>query len=213
MPNSSNEIALSSGKKTISPQDVMEALKDCEFEDFLDRLHQELRSMYCRHDHLKVVTSIHLPHLRTKIYVEYSDIQCNKRNTYRRKVKEEKQAASQLEGDQAAAEGDTSIATNGELEHAEGDDADRPIKKLKADDGTAVDPDTTGLDDEDMEDEVDDVPDGDDQADDEGDDEVEDEMEDEEDEEPAEVAREADDEVAVGGMRDEALDDPGSESD
>lgn len=42
---SSNEIAQSSGKKTISPQDVMEAMKDCEFEDFLDRLHQELRSM------------------------------------------------------------------------------------------------------------------------------------------------------------------------
>jgi len=44
---SSNENAHSSGKKTISPQDVIAALKDAEFEDFIPRLEGELKSTFC----------------------------------------------------------------------------------------------------------------------------------------------------------------------
>lgn len=51
---SSNELAQSSGKKTIQPQDVMSCIKDAELEHFLPRLEAELQStctepfMYCR---------------------------------------------------------------------------------------------------------------------------------------------------------------------
>ena len=41
---SANESAQQSGKKTISPQDVMAAMKDCEFDDFQPRLEAELKS-------------------------------------------------------------------------------------------------------------------------------------------------------------------------
>jgi hypothetical protein len=41
---SSNENARLSNKKTISPQDVMSALKDAELEEFLPRLEAELKS-------------------------------------------------------------------------------------------------------------------------------------------------------------------------
>ena len=43
---SSNENAQSGGKKTIAPQDVFNALKDCEFEDFIPRLEAELKSTF-----------------------------------------------------------------------------------------------------------------------------------------------------------------------
>lgn len=150
-------------------------------------------------------------------YTEYSDIQNNKRNTYRRKVKEEKQAASQLEGDQTAAEGELSEVTNGAVNgHVDVDDEDRPVKKFKGEDGSAMALDADDLEDEDMEDDHDDAGDEDDPADGEEEDGVDDEPEDEEDEEEepsGHVELIDDDEVAVGGMRDEALDDPGSESD
>lgn len=45
MSTSANENAQSSGKKTIMPPDVVAALKDAEFEDFLPRLEAELKSM------------------------------------------------------------------------------------------------------------------------------------------------------------------------
>ena len=153
------------------------------------------------------------------IYIEYTDIQCNKRNTYRRKVKEEKQANAQLDGDQGPTEGDMVEGMNGAVNgHANGDDEDRPLKKIKGEDGTAFVADVDELDDEDMDDtqdagldEEEDHP-ADDEED-EGDDEGEDEED--EDEDPSEKVVDADpeDEVAVGGMRDEALDDPDSESD
>ena len=116
--------------------------------------------------------------------------------------------------------------TNGAMNgHAEGDDEDRPMKKLKADDGSAVALDADGMDDEDMGDDQDDIlEDGDDQAaddyEDEGDD-VVDEEDDVEEETHSQIVNafvetpsdgETDDEVELGGMRDEALDDPGSES-
>lgn len=43
---SSSENAQSNGKKTIVPQDVINALKDAEFESFLPRVEAELKSMW-----------------------------------------------------------------------------------------------------------------------------------------------------------------------
>lgn len=110
--------------------------------------------------------------------------------------------------------------------HAEEGDEDRLVKKFKAEDGSAVAPDADGMDDEGMGDDQDDtLEDGDDQAADEDEDEGDEGVDDEDDveEETHEQIVNAfvetpsdgdtDEEVAVGGMRDEALDDPGSESD
>lgn len=87
---------------------------------------------------------------------EYNEVQCDKRNTYRRKVKEEKAAAAAAAsgGEQQSPETrkDSEKAgvtaeqpsvdgtTNG---HIDSDEMDRPIKKLKGDDGQAMihDPD------------------------------------------------------------------------
>ena len=49
---SSNDLARMSNKKTISPQDVMSALKDAELEGFLPRLEAELKSMFHHSSHL-----------------------------------------------------------------------------------------------------------------------------------------------------------------
>ena len=160
-----------------------------------------------------------IPRHDANVYVEYSDIQNNKRNTYRRKVKEEKQANAQLDDDQAPREGEAVEGMNGAVNgHANGDDEDRPVKKFKGEDGSALAPDVDGLDDEDMDDTQDAGPDDEedhavDDDEDEGDDEAEDE--DDEDEDPSEnvIHPDPNDEVAVGSMRDEALDDPDSESD
>ena len=160
-----------------------------------------------------------IPRHDANVYVEYSDIQNNKRNTYRRKVKEEKQANAQLDDDQAPREGEAVEGMNGAVNgHANGDDEDRPVKKFKGEDGSALAPDVDELDDEDMDDTQDAGPDDEedhavDDDEDEGDDEAEDE--DDEDEDPSEnvIHPDPNDEVAVGSMRDEALDDPDSESD
>ena len=45
--HSANESVQSSGKKTITPQDMMAALKDCEFAEFLPRVESELHSPSC----------------------------------------------------------------------------------------------------------------------------------------------------------------------
>lgn len=102
--------------------------------------------------------------------------------------------------------------------HADVDEEGRPVKKFKAEDGSAMemgadwlnDPDDTMDDDQDGADDAEDQTLEDDE--DEGDDDVEDEEDDQEDE-SENVVGDAEDEVAVGGVRDEALDDPGSDSD
>ncbi|KAF2452423.1 histone-fold-containing protein, partial [Lineolata rhizophorae] len=63
-----NENASRTGKKTIQPRDVIEAINELEFEPFLPRLEAEAE--------------------------KYNAIQCDKRNTYRRRVREEKAAAA-----------------------------------------------------------------------------------------------------------------------
>ncbi|KAL8835302.1 MAG: hypothetical protein Q9170_003388 [Blastenia crenularia] len=57
-----NEITLSTSRKTISPNAVLEALAECEFADFLPRVEAELK--------------------------RFNEIATGKRNEYRRKVKE-----------------------------------------------------------------------------------------------------------------------------
>ncbi|KAI9782960.1 MAG: hypothetical protein M1839_004435 [Geoglossum umbratile] len=59
--NSANENALRAHKRTIQPKDVLDALSDLEFEGFLPRLEAEL--------------------------ARYTEIQTDKRNTYRNKIK------------------------------------------------------------------------------------------------------------------------------
>ncbi|KAL1638798.1 hypothetical protein SLS58_008612 [Diplodia intermedia] len=71
-----SDIAARQNKKTIQPKDVLDALKELEFDMFIDRTNNELN--------------------------KYQEIQCTKRNTYRRRVKDEKRAA---EGGTAAAAG------------------------------------------------------------------------------------------------------------
>lgn len=89
---------------------------------------------------------------------EYNEVQCDKRNTYRRKVKEEKAAAAAVvDGDDISKDGNPMEATNGIVNGHDGaDDEDRPAKKLKAEDGSAIAPDVDGLEDDDMHDDQDD---------------------------------------------------------
>ncbi|KAK5114881.1 hypothetical protein LTR62_002039 [Meristemomyces frigidus] len=159
--SNANENTQNAGKKTVMPPDVVAALKDAEFESFLPRLEAELK--------------------------KYNDTQCDKRNNYRRKVKEDKasKAPPALDG-----EGNANDETEGEQQniivspaangvsngHASMDDTDRPTKKLKGDAGVAVPPDQNNLDEEDMDDTngADEADDQDDEVDD--DDEAEDEV-------------------------------------
>ncbi|KAK5134980.1 hypothetical protein LTR08_005932 [Meristemomyces frigidus] len=186
--SNANENAQASGKKTIMPPDVVAALKDAEFEDFLPRLEAELK--------------------------KYNDVQCDKRNTYRRKVKEDKKVEEPIKGDgtEAPKDAETAEVTNGVNGHAQADDAERPAKKLKADAGHAVPTDGDGLRDADMEDEGDaeEVVDGDGEEADESDEAEEDGEDDEEGQD--ETMEEPVDEVEDRReSRDEALDEPDSD--
>ncbi|TKA25727.1 hypothetical protein B0A50_05823 [Salinomyces thailandicus] len=189
-----NENAQASGKKTIAPPDVIAALKDNEYETFLPRLEAELK--------------------------KYNDIQCDKRNTYRRKVKEDKKAAEPGQEGEAPKDGTDPLPTpingiNGHVEADGTDDADKPAKKLKGEGGQAlpVDAETDGLNDggdEDGESEHEaDANEHEDDDDEEVGDEVEDDAEDDVQDETMEDA--ADDTLDRIGERDEALDEPDSD--
>lgn len=141
-------------------------------------------------------------------------MQCDKRNNYRRKVKEEKAAKTGGEGEEGdvsvdgVKDGNTSTITNGDAGVDE--DGERPIKKLKAENGDAVLPDAgDDADDDGGEDEDDNDEDGEDGEDDGGEDDVPDEEESDEEDQPMEDALE--EQSRRGSMRDEALDDPDSE--
>ena len=54
-PRSANELTQAGGKKTIMPPEIMTALKDAEFEDFLPRLEAELKSRFS-----PLKTSLHI---------------------------------------------------------------------------------------------------------------------------------------------------------
>ncbi|KAK4508456.1 hypothetical protein PRZ48_002195 [Zasmidium cellare] len=187
--SNSNDNAQASGKKTIAPHDVIAALKDAELEMFLPRLEAELK--------------------------KYNETQCDKRNTYRRKVKEEKAAATATapKDGEGEGEGDSSLpgeaTTNGHAREEDG--AEPPSKKLKRENGDAVLPDADEVDDDD--DAGDDVDDNEEDDDDAVDDDVDDEEDDEGGDETMEDALEEQDDEGEerSGVVDEALD--GDDSD
>ncbi|KAM0723026.1 hypothetical protein Q7P37_001224 [Cladosporium fusiforme] len=189
----SNDLARMGGKKTISPQDVMSALKDAELEGFLPRLEAELK--------------------------KYNDTQCDKRNSYRHRVKAEKAAAAGPEGDDVDAVDATDASllasqllgvANGQADADVEGDGERPAKKFKGTDGHVVVTPGEPVDDAEELEEDDDVED-----DDAEDDEPEDEDGEEEGDDVADETMEGMDDGDHGGrgvMKDEALDD-GNESD
>ncbi len=88
---------------------------------------------------------------------EYNDIQCDKRNTYRRKIKEDKVVAVPADGEGGDATGATAAApANGETNgtpNGHAPDADeRPAKKQKGEAGDAVSPDQDAMNDDELED-------------------------------------------------------------
>ncbi|QIX01940.1 hypothetical protein AMS68_007457 [Peltaster fructicola] len=165
--SNANELAQAGGKKTIAPQDVMASIKDAELESFIPRLEQELK--------------------------KYNETQCDKRNSYRHRVKQEKAAAA------------TTTEPNGNAM-----DEDRPQKKQKGPEGDAIllsddgpydGPDDGPDDDELIDAQLNAEEAADDSEEDIEDDVVDDVEEDEEVEEPLER----------GPVRDEALDEPDSD--
>ena len=77
-PNSANDNTRLSSHKTITPKDVMDALREIEFDAFLPRLEKELS--------------------------RYSEVQTDKRNSYRRKAREEKLSSAAVGPDATTAE-------------------------------------------------------------------------------------------------------------
>ncbi|KAK4560320.1 hypothetical protein LTR86_005515 [Recurvomyces mirabilis] len=183
--STSNENAQASGKKTIMPPDVVAALKDAEFEEFLPRLEAELK--------------------------KYNDTQCDKRNTYRKRVKEEKTVTvvpGEGEGEQAA-DSTTPLANGTANGHATEDDAERPAKKVKGDAGLALPPDPDSVEDEDVDEANGDIPDdADDQEDEPEDDDVDQDDDAEDDDGQDETMEDPADQLEDRGeLQDEALDD------
>lgn len=150
---------------------------------------------------------------------EYNEIQCDKRNTYRRKVKEEKAKDAPKDGEGEEEGAAAGIAHDGEVlpgangtanGHADAEDGERPVKKLKGDAGVALAPAADDADDEDMADDQDaDVNDDEEAAD----DDVEEDDDDDADQtmEDALEEQEPEDEDERGELRDEALDEPDSD--
>ena len=169
---SANEQAQRMNKKTIQPKDVLDAIVDIEFPFFLERLDAELQ--------------------------KYNAVQCDKRNSYRRKVREEqktKSAAALAEaglGSDAAEAGaggkqgeeKTTVGTNGvpNITSPKRDEGEPSAKRVKGDDGAQVED----------EDEEEDAPD---------------EPEEEPQEDEAEVEEEEDDEDEAGEQFEDAKED------
>ncbi|CAD0097513.1 unnamed protein product [Aureobasidium mustum] len=174
---------LASKQKTIQPADVIAALKENEFEHFIPRLEAELK--------------------------KYNTVQCDKRNSYRRKIREEKASKTGDDGkptDSGAENGDADAsmldatemsAMNG---HGRNDGEEPPSKKLRREAGE--DDDEEGEDEEfhdALEGEDDEV--------------VEEGDEEDDDEEQVDDGVDEEEERVGEGMRDEALDDASEDSD
>jgi len=127
--NSAAEHAARSGKKTVMPKDVFDALQELEFDFMLQRVEAEVH--------------------------KFTSIQADKRNTYRKKVREEKKAAK----DKPA---------NGDME-----DDSPPAKRARRSDGA----EQVGSDDEDVDETVEGMEQEDDEVE---DDEVEEDVPEEE---------------------------------
>ncbi|KAG9513106.1 histone-fold-containing protein, partial [Aureobasidium melanogenum] len=191
LASNSNEYAQLGGKKTIQPADVIAALKENEFEHFIPRLEAELK--------------------------KYNTVQCDKRNSYRRKIREEKASKLGEDGkptDSGAENGDADAsmmdatemsAVNG---HSRNDGDEPPSKKLRREAGE--DDDEEGEDEEfhdALEGEDDEIVEG------EGDEEADEEGDEEDDEEQVDDGIDEEEERVGDGMRDEALDDASEDSD
>ncbi|KAF2089017.1 histone-fold-containing protein [Saccharata proteae CBS 121410] len=166
-----SDIASRQNKKTIQPRDVFEALKELEFEAFIPRVEGELQ--------------------------RYNTIQCDKRNSYRRRLKEEKLAAEAQPTDAAAAPSTAGAETGGAPGangHARGDDDDSApaSKKMRRD------IEDSGMD-------MEDVDEGEDEGEEEQDEEDEDEEGEDEEEEEEEDDEEADDAAAAAQLREDPL--------
>ncbi|KAG8626864.1 hypothetical protein KVT40_005809 [Elsinoe batatas] len=177
LASQAGENTAASGKKTIMPHDVYAALKENEFDFFIDRVKEET--------------------------IKYNEIQCDKRNTYRRTKAAEKKAADiggATNGEAMDEDGQMKVnGTNGTAE----EDGERPAKKLRREDGDEGD---DGEDDEpDMFEPDDDIVDEEDSAE----EEVEEEIEEDEPDDGDEGL--ADEETKANGIRDEALDEPDSD--
>ncbi|KAH0086284.1 hypothetical protein KCU84_g1406, partial [Aureobasidium melanogenum] len=148
---------------------------------------------------------------------EYNTVQCDKRNSYRRKIREEKASKLGEDGkptDSGAENGDADAsmmdatemsAVNG---HSRNDGEEPPSKKLRREAGE--DDDEEGEDEEfhdALEGEDDEVVEG------EGDEEADEEGDEEEDEEQVDDGVDEEEERVGDGMRDEALDDASEDSD
>lgn len=150
--------------------------------------------------------------------IEYNEIQCDKRNAYRRKVKEEKAAATPQEnGEDAEAAPDAPGpgASNGDpivLIDPSSDAAERPAKKLKGETGEAMQPGDEEVDDADEADNDDTEMNHD--ADEQDEEAEDDEVDDEEDTDGSDddTMEDAQEEIEDRGeLRDEALDEPDSD--
>ncbi|TKX19977.1 DNA polymerase epsilon subunit D [Elsinoe australis] len=174
LASNASEIALASGKKTIAPKDVYAALKENEFETFLERVKDETE--------------------------KYNEIQCDKRNTYRRTKAAEKKAATGGSTNGDAMEEDGAVKVNG----ADADGEERPAKKIRREDGDEPE-------DEVQDEEVDEVDDDIEDEEDSAEEDVEEEGEAEQEEDEQGGEGEEDEDGRMNGIRDEALDEPDSD--
>ncbi|KAF2995816.1 hypothetical protein E8E13_001415 [Curvularia kusanoi] len=87
------EEALRSGRKSVMPQDVFAAMKELEFEFMLPRLEAEVN--------------------------KFTSVQADKRNTYRKKIREEKRAKNDPDGVSEMTNGGTSFMSAGPAEDEE----------------------------------------------------------------------------------------------
>jgi len=177
---SASEWASTNGKKTISPNDVYAALKDYEYHAFLPRVQAEVS--------------------------KYNEVQCDKRNSYRKRVKADK-AAVDPDGKDTDAMDDTDAAISEAVANGKRSGEDEPpSKKIRREPGDEVDDG-----DEDVEDEgADEEPEEEEEEDEEDGEEVEEE-EAEDDEQVDDGMQEDDDDLVTGEIRDEALDEPDSD--
>jgi DNA polymerase epsilon subunit 3 len=150
-------------------------------------------------------------HVLTRLFPEYNTIQCDKRNNYRRKIREEKKAQadpSAPEGENGTTEGAAAAGqTNGDAEPAT-----KKIRRSEGDEGVAA----NGVDDDD---DVDDTLDDTQNQEAEEDDNEEEEADEDEDEQQSESGSEGEgdlveDPIEVGGPKHNADEDSdGEESD
>ncbi|KAI4101954.1 MAG: hypothetical protein LQ339_004844 [Xanthoria mediterranea] len=113
IPPRANELALSTNKKTITPQNVLEALSQCEYEDFLPRVKAELD--------------------------RFNEIATGKRNEYRRKIKEkETGAGTNGSGEKRNSTVNGNLGNGGTDDRVGNDDEgeERARKRVRREEGT-----------------------------------------------------------------------------